>query len=321
MMNHSNSSVSGFYNLITQGLNNLDHSFHSHNFMSIQFLQHVLSSLQSFHSQLCILVRKLHLPLGDKWLDEYMDETSRLWEVCHVLKSAVSGMEHYYATASNIASTLHDQQNLNAQLSRQIFRAISGCQREIVGLEEDNRSLIETRIQPLSLKFDENLLIESKFNGYSGFRGVLFLLRNINSLLLMILLGGLVYFCPETSLSNEGQYNGHMVYSSEFMVSASRLHQSLKSTMDELQGQRPGVLLYEFLMAKNAMEELKAEMGTSMEFNQTAVFDDISEKVKNMKNCFEVLQCGAENIVVQIDDFFDEIVEGRKKLLDMCSHR
>ncbi|KAL8222753.1 hypothetical protein R6Q57_020152 [Mikania cordata] len=313
-------SVNGFYNFLTQGLDDLFRSFHSHNFMSIHFLQHVLSSLQSFHSQLIAVVGKLHLPVGEKWLDEYMDESARLWEVCHVIKSGITNMENYYSGGLAIATGLESHRFLNPQVSRQVLRAINGCQRERVGLEEENRGLIRTRIQPLMMKFDKNVLIESKFNGFNGFRGVLFALRNTNSLLLMILLSGVVYCSPVTSFSSSCHGNNTMNYSesksvfgSGFMVSATRLHEKVMENED---GQN-GVLLSEFWNARTAIDELKTEVervrGTGIEF-------DVSERVEKLKTCFVGLQCGVENMIVQLDDFFDEIVEARKKLSDLCTH-
>ncbi|XP_076911889.1 uncharacterized protein LOC143570006 [Bidens hawaiensis] len=288
--------------------------------MSIHFLQHVLASLQSFHSQLIVVVQKLHLPVGEKWLDEYMDESARLWEVCHVIKSGLCNMENYYSAAITIATTLENHHFFNSQISRQVLRGINGCIRERVGLEEENKGLIRTRIQPLMMRFDENVIIESKFNGFNGFRGVLFALRNTNSLLMMILLSGLVYCSPATRLSSSCHGNNTLsyaesnsVFGSGFMVSTLRLHEKVMESEDGLNG----VLLYEFWSARTAIEELKSEVErirmTRMEF-------DVSERVEKVKTCFVGLQCGVENMIVQLDDFFDEIVDARKKLSDLCTH-
>ncbi|KAL3814495.1 hypothetical protein ACJIZ3_015763 [Penstemon smallii] len=321
MMSHSNSttcSVNGFYNFLTQELDNLDHLFLSQNFMSIRFLQNVLTSLRSFHSHLTVLVQKLHLPVGEKWVDEYMDESSRLWEACHVLKTGVSGIENYYSSAINVTNLLHERPGLNQQLSRRVIRAINGCQREMIALQEDNKILAETRMGNLCLKFEEmNVMSESKFSKYNGFRGVIYAMRNVTTLLLMILLSGLVYCWPETSFCQRGYEEINSVFNSSFMVSTATLHQRVVNSINHLEMQ-PGILVYELKRTKFAMDELKMEIERAMEYESEI---DVYDKVENLKSCFGVLQCGSEGIIRQLDDFFDEIVESRKKVLNMCSHR
>ncbi|XP_051146795.1 uncharacterized protein LOC127262244 [Andrographis paniculata] len=324
MSSHSSSStsVSGFFSFLARELNNLDHLFLSQNFMSINFLQHVLSSLRSFHSQLTLLVQKLHLPAGEKWLDEYMDESSRLWDACHLLKSAVSSMENYYSSGANMLSLISDRRRvLNAQLSRQVVRAINGCQMEMTALQEENKSLAETRAQNICLRQDENVVVDSKFNKYSGFRGVLYAMRSVSTLLLMILLSGLVYFCPEMSLLYQGGCQGISAFGSTFMVATTTLQQRVANAIGQLDCQ-PGILLHELQEARFAMDELKMEVESLLEYGQEAPPTiQVYDKVENLKSCLGILQCGAESIIGQLDDFFDEIVEGRKMLLGMCSHR
>ncbi|KAJ8506781.1 hypothetical protein OPV22_007667 [Ensete ventricosum] len=318
-MKPSSSSLNSFFSFLTHGLDDLDHSFAAEAFMSLPLLQRAVALLRSLHSQLTHLVQKLHLPVGGTWLDEYMDESSRLWDVCHVIKLGISGMEKYCSTAAAMISSLDEwRRNPSPHLTRQVVRAISICRREAMGLEEENRALAETRIEPGSLRFDDRAPMESRYNGFNGFRGVLYALRNTSSLLLTILLWGSVTCWPGLA-AIEGC---SLFFGSGFMATMARLQQRLVGETETMGG-RPGILMHEFRQTRAAVEELLEELegAAAMECESQTTGGSLKEKVEALKGWFGMLRTGTENLVGQMDDFFDEIVEARKKLLDLCSHR
>lgn len=203
------------------------------------------------------------------------------------------------------------------------MRAIAGCGREAFGAEEENRSLMEARIEPLSLRFDERVLIESRLNGFNGFRGVLHAMRNVSSFLLMILLWGMVYCFPGQCCEGEaprgGYPHGHTYGGHVLGAGWVRLQQWVR---EEVAGVRGGAMAYEYRMAKMEMEELRGELERGCYGDCDGDYGDgIGERVERLRGWFLGLKVGAENMVGQLDDFLEEIAEGRKKLLDFCSHR
>ncbi|CAN0880712.1 hypothetical protein LINGRAHAP2_LOCUS13809, partial [Linum grandiflorum] len=340
----SANSVDGFYTFLARGINDLDQTIiHHHNnnlFLSAHFLHKVLSTLQSFHSHLTLLVQKLQLPLlGDKWLDEYMDESSRLWEACHIIKSAVSGIESFYLSAVNLASG--GFRLLTPQVSRRVIR---GCERQIMGVEEDNRSLAETRVRALCVQFmriddDHHHHMESRMNGFNGFTGVLFAMRKVTTLLLNILFRGVVYYSghhhhhhhddQELILGyNNNNVNTYLSGSSVslLMGATGRLNQRVAMMM-MMTNAGGGIMMSEFGDVKKAMEEVKLEVERYKEEmqedgNMVMMIHKMEGKVEKMERCFGKLRSGVESIIGGLDDFLDDIVDSRKKLLKICStHR
>ena len=215
----------------------------------------------------------------------------------------------------------------------QILRSITDFERNVFGLEEENRSLMYTRIHPLSLfcfnsrgsgGTSTGIGSTLKLNAFNGFRGVLHAVKSISSLLLMILLCALVYCWPESSfhesceIENEEDHHLRTMFSSSFIASMARLRQRVANEIDRVDGQSVGILLFEFREAKAAMEGLKVELERGME-EEEEEGDEIEEKVERLNGWFGTLRNGVDAIVGQLDDFLDEIVEGRQKLLDMCT--
>ncbi|KAF0899592.1 hypothetical protein E2562_020784 [Oryza meyeriana var. granulata] len=321
--------MNSFYSSIAHGLDALHRSLDGEvAFMSTPFLQQAAALLRSLHSQLLHLVQRLHLPPGESWLDEYMDETSRLWDACQLVRAGASALDAYCASA---ARALHDcrcvllshhlvpSSTITTHAARHAARAINAPRRHAAGLLQENRALADARLDPASLLLDHRSPLDFKLNAFNGFRGVLYALRNATSFLLAILVSATVSCLPDQLCC--GPLPATAATAAGYVSSMARLRQRVAEEMDVIGDVHSGgIMMYEFRQARAGIENLKAELDRVV---ATGYGDpeEMAERAEHIKGWVAMLRSGAESVIAELDDFFDDIVEGRKMLSDLCSHR
>ncbi|XP_062223108.1 uncharacterized protein LOC133921987 [Phragmites australis] len=310
----SSSTAPAFYATLARGLDDLDRSLVSSSpssaaFLSLPSLRAALALLRAAHVGLARLVASLHLPGGAAWLDEYMDEASRLCDSCRALRLGAAAIESYAASAAQLASLLL-QASSSPHLSRQVARAISVCRREAMALKEENRALVEARADALALRLSEGVPADAKLSGFNGFRGVLCATRMLTSFLLTLLSWGVLHYWPDVGGPAAGDCGAY--FGAAFASALSRAQQraAAEATRTAAAAGGAGVMMHEFRRVRAAVEEAKEAVDRG---------GDVAAAAAEVGLRAGVLRSASEDILALIDDLFDEVVEARKKLLDLCS--
>ncbi|CAL4887368.1 unnamed protein product [Urochloa decumbens] len=325
----SSSTAAAFYATLARGLDDLDRSLSTSAFLSLPSLRCALSLLRAAHAGLARLVASLHLPGGAAWLDEYMDEASRLCDACRALRQGAAAVEGYAATAARLASLLSQHQHAAApaaaashhvlhvsarQQQQAVARAIGVCRREAVAVMEENRAAVEARAEALALRLAEGVPADAKLGGFNGFRGVLCATRMLTSFLLTLLSWGVLHYWPDAGAA-AGDC-GAAYFGAAFAAALARAQQRAAAEAARCVaagggGGGAGVMMYEFRRARAAVEEAKeaAERGGEV----------VAATAAEVGMRAGALRAACEDVLAMIDDLFDEVVEARKKLLDLCS--
>ncbi|WVZ75055.1 hypothetical protein U9M48_023149 [Paspalum notatum var. saurae] len=317
--------AAAFYATLARGLDDLDRTLavsaassspaSAAAFLSLPSLRAALALLRAAHAGLARLVASLHLPGGAAWLDEYMDEASRLCDACRALRLGAAAVEAYAGSAAQLAALLV-QAPSSPHLSRQVARAISVCRREAMALKEENRAVVETRAEALALRLSEGVPADAKLGGFNGFRGVLCATRMLTSFLLTLLSWGVLHYWPAAS-SGAGAAAGDCgaYFGVAFATALSRAQQraaaeACRSVAAPAPGGGAGVMMHEFRRARAAVEDAKDALERG---------GDVAAAAAEVGLRAAALRAACEDVLALIDDLFDEVVEARKKLLDLCS--
>ncbi|EAY86253.1 hypothetical protein OsI_07624 [Oryza sativa Indica Group] len=311
-MKPSPSTVAAFYGTLARGLDELERSLAASSaaaeFVSAASLRAALALIRAAHAGLARLVGSLHLPGGAAWLDEYMDETSRLCDACRALRLGAASLEGYSDSASRLASALR-----SSHLSFEVTRAMSACRRDAMAIREENRVLVETRAEALALRLAETVPPDAKFTGFNGFRGVLCATRMLTSFLLTLLSWGVLHYWPDAGgaggATDCGAYFG-AAFASALARAQQRAAAAAAAVSPSVVDAGGGAMMHEFRRARAAVEQARDAVDRA---------GDVAAAAAEVALRADALRSGCEDVIALIDDLFDEVAEGRKKLLDLCS--
>ncbi|BAS79178.1 Os02g0552200 [Oryza sativa Japonica Group] len=334
-MKPSPSTVAAFYGTLARGLDELERSLAASSaaaeFVSAASLRAALALIRAAHAGLARLVGSLHLPGGAAWLDEYMDETSRLCDACRALRLGAASLEGYSDSASRLASALRSS-HLSFEVSHshaaaaasaavvvtidlwvQVTRAMSACRRDAMAIREENRVLVETRAEALALRLAETIPPDAKFTGFNGFRGVLCATRMLTSFLLTLLSWGVLHYWPDAGgaggATDCGAYFG-AAFASALARAQQRAAAAAAAVSPSVVDAGGGAMMHEFRRARAAVEQARDAVDRA---------GDVAAAAAEVALRADALRSGCEDVIALIDDLFDEVAEGRKKLLDLCS--
>ena len=162
---------------------------------------------------------------------------------------------------------------------------------------------------PLALQLDGRLLLratDARLTGFNGFRGLLYALHHASSLLLLILASGAVSRAAAAGGPCAAEAGADAA--GGFTASIAMLQQRMAEEAESDGPGAPRIRMCEFRCARAAAAGRKSEGGI------------VKDKVEELKAWLDVLRTGTDSLVCQLDDFLDDIVEGRKELSDLCSH-
>ncbi|CAD6246326.1 unnamed protein product [Miscanthus lutarioriparius] len=199
----------------------------------------------------------------------------------------------------------------HAAAVRHLQRAITAPRRHAVALHQDNRALADARLDPASLLLDDRSPLEFKLNAFNGFRGVLYALRNATS------------FLPRPPRLR----HRHLppLTSPPAALPSPTTSSAPRRVAQEMEGCiiGGGIMMYEFRQARAAIDGLKQDFDrvVAMGGYRDDISDSLGQRAEIISGWVGMLRSGAEAVIAELDDFFDEIVEGRKMLSDLCCHR
>lgn len=311
--------LQAFYGALARGLDNLDRSM-SENFISCQWLKEALNLLKAMHVGVILLVEKLGLPVslkGEEWLNDYMDETLKLLDICNALKVGISGLEHYQMVVELSLMKLDGLEKV-VPLNSKVLNDLDACKEEAARLTAEKKKIVVSKkLTDGRLKFclnEKNL--QSKFAKWNGFWGVMFAVKNVTSLISWFLISGLVYPLPLDLKSDSGNVSFQSQWSTPFLHLYLRFNEELGKNRKENGSSL--LLLRQFGTLETITTDLRNRIQVISNGSHSSTPEDLGQFHKGiqlLKKKTSAFKEDLETIDLLVRNLFDEIGRGRNKLL------
>lgn len=274
------------------------------------------------HHSVEAFVPDLQQALADgntKWLDEYLDDSVKLLDICNALKDAIADVKNYQVFVQLALHTLEKGNMGEAQL-RRAKNALSKCMDALKRKDEDvnhfghRRSKLETCSSMLR-RMGEKLNVEDASKG-NFFRAIY--AAQVTTIFICGVLTAGLSFKPRRALSTIS-VGGQSAWS----VSLSQLQHRVKEQVEKKKAKGACALLEELDktdLAVRCLQERVERMLNAKAFplasNQLA---EVKKFTSSLRDCSMELSQGLAPLEVQVGEVFKVLIASRMALLDIYS--
>lgn len=289
-------------------------------YLSVRWLCQAIGVVLCMHASVEAFVPDLQQALADgdtKWLDEYLDDSVKLLDVCVALREAMDEIKDYLVYVELALNTLGKGKIGEAQL-RRAKNALGKCTEALKRTDEDvsqRRSKLENCSSMLR-RMGEKLNMEDASKG--KFFVVIYAAQVTTIFICGVLTAGLSFKArrPLSMISVAGQ--------SGWAFSLSSLQQRVKEQVERKKAKGASALLEELDktdLAVHCLEEKVEQMINSRAFPLSSdQAGEMKSLVGCLRDCTAELSQGVAPLELHIGEVFKVLIASRMALLDIYCH-
>lgn len=267
--------------------------------ISLQWSTEAMNLLKKMQVEFLKLVNKSGLPFslgGENGLEEYMEATIMQLDFCNLLKKAISKVERYQMAVSFALEKLQSD------------RSISTYKLEIDSLETERKTLLNVQNSG-DIMLDKHVPECRKCK--KGINSVLLMIKSTMTILSLLLVSAIV--SPVSIDMGRDIANGFH-HLGPFATPLMMLNCQFRERNMEPEG-RLNVGLVEMEMVEKAVADIKSQIVEGVEEDK----EKLSRSVDMLKRRSEDLKVGLDMFDSAVNEVFEVVIKGRKKLLEMYS--
>ncbi|XP_024362397.1 protein BPS1, chloroplastic [Physcomitrium patens] len=296
-------------------------------FLSVDWLLQAMSIVLATHANVEVLIPESQLSLSlsrdDKWVDEYLDDSAKLLDVCNVLKEGISEVEHYQMLVQLALHTL-DNKEIYGELKHSRARnALAECKEAIVRKDTEYRQgFPKSKLENCSsmLRTIGEKLVNPK--GQEAYKGNGFLNAIYGAKVTTIFLCGLLVTAlackpkrPLATLSVASHY--------KWSPSLISLQQRVKEETDKRKNKGSIALLRELdnvdasvRRLHDVLDQHLSERAFPLSRKQAR---ELAQAVEALRIHSSDLEQGLTPLEAQVNELFRVLIASRLALLDIIS--
>lgn len=289
-------AVRAFHSNLSSCLQKLEESI-GDKFFTIDWMKDAVDILRSSHAALLNLAETLYFP--KQCINTIMDDTVRLLSVCKALTKGISTLQNY---APHVHIAVEALQEGGAHYDT-ILQALYACDQRMWEIHQSNKLFVDMQIvEEEKLWFNFASRSPKPFDPW----GVIYPMKGIISFVSMILLWGFLHM--------DSSYSAKLIAFCSTSAWAKSISNSHQRVIEQIalrfsEEGREKILLKEFGNVQACLDTFLFEFQSFEE--RVSRMSDVTE----LRQTLNILKCGLDSLEWTVDDLFDDIVEGRKRLL------